>query len=86
MPPAALYYAITTAGMYRILRLTVAPKRDDAAIAIMGHELRHVVEIVSDPDIRTEADVDALFRRIGEPAGTGVFETVPALEVGRLVA
>lgn len=37
----------------------------DDLVALVGHELQHAVEIASHPDVRTEAAVRDLYRRIG---------------------
>jgi hypothetical protein len=79
-------HGVTKAGDFCILWVTIAPGGGDQTIAIIGHELRHVVEVLEHPEARTDADVEALFERIGERIATGVLETEAAGQTGRIVA
>lgn len=58
-------------------------------LAMLGHELRHAVEIADAGWIRTEADLVAHYRRIGVEtliADQQSFETLAAADAGRRVA
>jgi hypothetical protein len=77
-----LSYDITRAGSYRMLRIFVSAKVDDMAMAIVGHELRHALEVLELSDACSEADVDALFDRLGWHMGVRTVETQAARDAG----
>jgi hypothetical protein len=77
---------MTQAGPYRYLRATLSPDQtSDQAIASLGHELHHAVEVMDDERVRNETSLIALYKRIGQPSraadGPG-WETVAAQETG----
>ena len=54
-----------------------APGSNDM-IALVGHELRHALEVAESPDVRDEASLIALYERIGHPArDTHHYDTRP---------
>ena len=55
-------------------------------IPLLGHELRHALEIADSPDVRDQAAMLALYRRIGEiSSGPDSYDTVAAREAGRQI-
>jgi hypothetical protein len=55
-------------------------------ISRLGHELRHVVEIVDAPDVRDVDGLRELFKRIGwRSGGSDFWETKDAVAAGRQV-
>jgi len=71
---------------FRYVRVQVAQRGAPAdTIAIIGHELRHAVEVAEAPDVHSEADLAALYRRIGINRGNNLFDTTAAQETGRRV-
>jgi hypothetical protein len=77
--------AATPAARYLRLSLNV-PNGPSDLMALLGHELRHAVEIASMPDVRDDASLATAYRRIGSARrGDGFFETEAALEAGRAV-
>ncbi len=76
------------AGDQRYLRIQV---RSDLSpvelIALIGHELRHALEIAEDPAVRDESAMLALYQRIGHRSTTGphTFDTHEAETAGRQV-
>jgi hypothetical protein len=60
----------------------VATTREEA-IAMIGHELHHAAEVVTDPTITEAADISNLYRRIGyvamRTAGGQLYETREAV-------
>jgi hypothetical protein len=63
------------------------PDNQSSLIAVLGHELRHAVEIAGAPAIRDVATQRAHYLRIGyQPVGRGYYETEAALETGRQVS
>jgi hypothetical protein len=55
----------------------------DEMIAVIGHELRHALEVADDPTVLDNAALRTLYRRIGYPAGpNGGFDTDAAKQTG----
>jgi hypothetical protein len=80
---------VSSAGPFRYLRIRLNPVQTTLELAMtLAHELQHVVEIVDHPEVRDEATLIALYRRIGAPSrilrGFG-WETIEAQSVGDLV-
>ena len=76
------------AGEQRYLRIQVRvdlPRRE--LIALIGHELRHALEIAADPTVRDDRAMLTLYKRIGRAtAGTlHAFDTEDAQVAGRRV-
>ena len=71
----------------RYLRIQVSghPGSNDM-VALVGHELRHALEVAESPDVRDEAGLIALYERIGHPS-TGIHQsdTLAAQDTGRRV-
>jgi hypothetical protein len=66
------------------------PMSQSAALAILGHELRHALEIASAPWVVDQRSLGKLYTQIGyltclKPGGFGDFETADALEAGARV-
>lgn len=80
----ALQHRVTVAGAYRLLRIVAAPQSGDAFISLLGHELRHAIEVL-ESDAATEQDIDRLYARIGAVAGNGATETSAALDAERAI-
>jgi hypothetical protein len=58
----------------------------DETIALIGHELRHALEVAAAPDVRDQNGLMALYQRIGEPGGgLHSFDTRAAQNTGRRV-
>ena len=58
----------------------------DETIALIGHELRHALEVAAAPEVRDQKGLTALYERIGEPGGrTHSFDTRAAQNSGRRV-
>ena len=73
----------------RYLRIQVSghPRSNDM-IALVGHELRHALEVAECPEVRDEAGLIALYTRIGHPTSTGAmhqYDTHAAQDAGRRV-
>jgi hypothetical protein len=80
-----LSHDISVAGSFRVLRIFLNGKRDDAAMAIVGHELRHALEVLESP-AATRAEVDALYDRLGWPTSALTVETQQALDAQYAIA
>jgi hypothetical protein len=75
------------AGSIRYLRIQIRadlPRKD--AIALIGHELQHALEIAGAPEVRNDEGMVKLYERIGY-AGTGdhTYDTGAAQDAGRRV-
>jgi hypothetical protein len=71
----------------RYLRIQVAGvTRSNELIALVGHELRHALEVAESPEVRDERTLIALYERIGHPVGGGHrYDTAAAQDTGRQV-
>src|SRR5690349_6692087 len=75
---ACLLHWMVAAGPVRFLRIRVDERlRDEDAIVLVGHELQHAVEVLSDPGIDTAEKIYWRFRGLDASAA---FETAAALE------
>jgi hypothetical protein len=80
---ACLPLTIKVAGPHRILRIVVNLRRArDELIAAIGHELRHALEVLMCPSIRTNTAMYFFYDR-HSATGNDSFETPAALEAGR---
>jgi hypothetical protein len=72
---------------FRYVRVQIRAGRSvKEAVALLGHELRHAVELADAPDVRDEAALVLLYRRIGESyPGGHRYDTAAAREAGRRV-
>jgi hypothetical protein len=83
---ACVTWMASTPGV-RYVRVSVRPDlRTADAVAMLAHELQHVVEVIEHPDVRSDDDLAALYQRIGHRTGrTGrAWDTVAALRAGDL--
>jgi len=83
---ACLTHAVTSGGGFRFLRILVDSVDDVVELmATIGHELRHAIEVLSEPSVRTAA---AAYNFYSREAATGrdVFETPAAVRAGVAVA
>jgi hypothetical protein len=76
---------LNTAGPIRYLLLTIdSGHQPDGLVEMLAHELQHATEIAAAPEVRDEATLVSLYRRIGlHRAAKTNFETVLAQEMGR---
>jgi hypothetical protein len=81
----ALSHRVTMAGDQRVLHVSVAMGNGDEALRTLAHEFQHVIEVLESL-AATDADVDALYERIGNPIAAGVVETDAALATEQIVA
>ena len=74
------------AGGYRYMRALINPDMPaEQIIASIAHELHHVLEVMANPDVRSEDDLRELYKRIGrESRASSVsgWETEAAQQVG----
>jgi hypothetical protein len=80
---ACLVMGLTVAGPYRYLRVRLAGRAsDDGSMASLGHELRHALEILSEPGIRSGEAMYLFYKRFGTWVGDAFFETAAAVAAG----
>ena len=79
---AYLALTVTVAGPNRILRIVVDTRRDATTLmAAIGHELRHAVEVLSDPAVTSDRAIFFFYQR-ERPTGKERFETPAAIRAG----
>ena len=79
-----LAHRMTWIGSRRAVFVTVVPWQDDYSLGVMAHEFQHAIEVLSST-ASNEAEIDALFERIGIPVSHGLTETNAAITVERAV-
>lgn len=79
---ACLMHSVTIAGPNRLLRIKVDIRRSDGElIALVGHELQHAIEILSNPALRNNAQVLTFY----QSGGLGIFGGGNAVETDAAV-
>lgn len=83
---ACLSHSVVSGGGFRLLRILVDSVDDVAElIATMGHELRHAIELLSEPSVKTMAAAYNYYAREA-PTSRLAFETMEAVRAGIAVA
>jgi hypothetical protein len=71
---------------YRYVRIQVVRRGNPwETIALIGHELRHAVEVAGALEVTDDRSLADFYRRIGTTEGKDVFDTIAARETGRRV-
>lgn len=79
---ACLSLSVHSGGGYRLLRILVDSVENLASlVATLAHELRHAVELLSEPAVRTTAAAYNFYLREA-PTSRDAFETVAAIATG----
>jgi hypothetical protein len=85
---ACMPHSIARSESFRLLRILIDPQYaniDDAHLTgIIGHELQHALEILSDPRITSAAAMFNFYKR--DAPASGAFETAKAILVGDRIA
>ena len=79
---------VSNGGAQRYLRIQIALGRStNETISLVGHELRHALEIAEVPGVRDEKDLIALYHRIGDRSREALhqYDTPAARSAGRRV-
>src|SRR6185295_6735080 len=83
---ACLSHSVTSGGGFRFLRILVDSVDDVVELmATIGHELRHAIEILSEPSVRTATAAYNFYSREA-PTTRQTFETPAAIRAGVAVA
>jgi hypothetical protein len=71
---------------FRYVRIQIALRGSPSeSIAILGHELRHAVEVANASGVVDTNGLMALYRQIGIDRGNNEFDTIEAQQTGRQV-
>lgn len=86
---ACVPHLITRSGQFRLLRILIEPYDamhfSDARLAgLIAHELKHALELLSDPRITNTATILRFYER--EVPAHGAFETAEAAALGERVS
>jgi len=82
----ACFINVTMAGTHRILWVKVDTRGVDCDLmGLIGHELRHTVEVLSDAKVTGFATMYNFYSREADPGGTFPFETIEAKRAGEAV-
>jgi hypothetical protein len=83
----ACFASVRSAGSHRFLFVVVdsRKKSDRDLIASIGHELRHTIEVIREPSIRTDVDKYFFYEQIGMHLVGGERETLAARDAGDAV-
>jgi hypothetical protein len=80
---SSCFVAVTEAGSARFLWVKVnSRKMDDDLVSFIGHELRHTLEVIEQPAVRSNGDTYFLYERIGTHSTMDTIETRAAVEAG----
>jgi hypothetical protein len=79
----ACLVAVTATASDRILRVRIDPRKADRDLmASIGHELQHVVEVLSEPRVTSTAAMTLFYARVGRSGASHTFETKAAMDAG----
>ena len=82
----ACFVSVRSSGAYRFLFILIDPrKRDGELMASIGHELRHTIEVIREPSIRTDTDKYFFYEQVGMHLVGGERETLAARDAGNAV-
>lgn len=77
---------LPTAHGQRYVRIQIVLRgAPDESVAILGHELQHAIEVAQASGVSDQAQLTALYQRIGMRGGPHVYDTIAAQEVGRVI-
>jgi len=70
----------------RYVRIQIALRGSpEDSIALLGHELRHAVEVADAGEVSDSAGLARLYQRIGVPSGPFLYDTLEAQDTARAV-
>ena len=68
------------------MRIQISLRGDsEDAVAVLGHELQHAVEVAEAFDVNDQDGLAKLYQRIGIRGGEHVYDTVAAQQMGKTV-
>jgi hypothetical protein len=82
----ACFVSVRTAGANRYMFVRVASdKRDAELMASLGHELRHTLEVIADPSVRSDFEKFFFYERTALHGPSHTTETLAARDAGNAV-
>jgi hypothetical protein len=80
----ACFVSVADAGQNRLLRVIIDARRAEwDLIGSIGHELRHAIEVLETPRVRSSVQMHFFYAREGERGTSkGTFETPAAVDAG----
>ena len=82
----ACFVSVRSSGAYRFMFILIDPrKRDGELMASIGHELRHTIEVIGAPAVRTDSAKFFFYERVAMHGGSGERETRAAMDAGNAV-
>ncbi|MBI3399772.1 MAG: hypothetical protein HY048_00005 [Acidobacteria bacterium] len=89
MPPDVSAYLVfmSTTPACRFVRIRYDVRLSDPrAIAMIGHELRHAIEIATHPEVVDNVTLSAMYKRYGrQVTDADVYDSVEAVAIGRTI-
>ena len=80
-----VYLANDASSRYVLVRIDHWRISPSERIALLGHELQHVLEVAAAPEVRDGAGLKRLYKRIGWESQADRFESEAAKEMGNRV-
>ena len=82
----ACFVSVTATKSYRYMRVVVDTRKADSDLmGSIGHELRHTLEVIAEPDIRNNAAKYFFYQQIGTGGTATARETRAAVDAGDTV-
>lgn len=82
----ACFVSVTASDTHRYMRVVVDNSRGDLELsALIAHELRHTIEVIAEPGIRSNTAKYHFYERTATHAAGGTHETVAAVTAGETV-
>ncbi len=82
----ACFVTVSASGPQRFMWVKVdTHKADWDLMGSIGHELRHTLEVIADPSVRSAAAKFFFYERLGQHGTTGANETRAATEAGNAI-
>jgi hypothetical protein len=82
----ACFVTVTSSGSHRFMFVWVdSRKADSELMGSIGHELRHTIEVIGNPSVKSDAAKYFFYRRIGTHGTTRAYETIAAVDAGNAV-
>jgi len=82
----ACFLNVRSSGSFRFLFVHIDQSRRDLDLmASLGHELRHAIEVIDEPSVRSDSEKFFFYERIGMRGAGGTRETTAAMDTGNEV-
>jgi hypothetical protein len=82
----ACFVSVSSAGANRYMFVRVDPGKSDCELmASIGHELRHTLEVIAEPSVRSDAEKFFFYNRRALHMAGGASETLAARDAGNAV-